>query len=161
MPLDIEFDIRGLTELTIGGKRLVKFTRDFTTVFQRIAIDFRKNEKNLFAREGTPNSFQQLSAKYAAFKKRAVGAKPIMQFSGRLMRSLTGKTSDTIDAIGPRDAKLGTRTPYANRHQVGFKMPKREIIQITDKHKKRWHGFFEKFLKFQIDNRVFPKPGAL
>ena len=161
MPLDIEFDIRGLTQIEVGSKTLVKFTRNFTTVFQRIVLDFRENEKNVFDREGTPNAFEPLSREYAKFKLKSVGSKPIMQFSGRLMDSLISKTADTIDEITTRQLRMGTRVPYASRHQFGKKMPKREIIQITARHKKKWFGFFEKFLNFQIGNRVFPKKGAL
>ncbi len=155
--IDFSAEIEGLTTLILGSKKLVKFTRDFTTVFQRITKDFRSNEKTVFDSEGTPKAFKALTAKYAAFKLKSVGSKPIMQFSGRLMNSLIRKTGDTIEVITPRELRLGTRVPYAHRHQVGFKMPKREIIQITAKHKTRWVGFFEKFLIFQINNRVFPK----
>lgn len=161
MAIDFSAEIQGLTTLILGGKTLVKFTRDFTTVFQRIANDFRVIEKKNFNSQGTPEAFKELTKKYAAFKARKVGSRPIMVFSGRLRRSLTKRTADTIERISPREMTLGSRVPYAHRHQIGFKMPKRQVIQITAVHKRRWFVFFEKFLRFQIENRVFPKKGVL
>lgn len=135
---------------TIGTERVVRGfnrfgdqMRDLREPFQEISEDFFKAEEKNFRAKGTPQLFRPLSPKYAAWKKKHFPGKPIMRLTDRLINSLTGKNQadaqDTIRLIGKKAAEFGTAVPYAHRHQAGTKgMPKRKIVQLTEKIKRRW-----------------------
>lgn len=135
---------------TLGDER---FLRSFSRI-SRLASDYREplafvaeafyriNENN-FDKEGVPENFVPLSPKYKRWKDRHYPGKKIMQLTGRLMNSLTAEnqadSQDTVRIIAKDYAELGTLVPYAHRHQKGtFGMPRRKVVQVTDKHKVEW-----------------------
>ena len=155
-----------ITVETIGEERFIRgFNRigqeikDFREPFQEISEDFYRREKSVFAREGDPVGFKPLSKAYAKWKSQRYPGKKIMQLVGRLIKSLTAadqaEAQDSIKRIKKTWAEFGTQVPYAHRHQMGtVGMPKRMIVQLTEKDKVRWgriiHEWAMKVIKRNI-----------
>ena len=138
---------------TIGAERFIRgFSRieasfkDLSEVFEILYDDFKLIEMQNFAHEGTPKEFTPLSPKYAEWKAMNYPGQKIMRLTDRLYKSLTGSGGgDTVHIVKKDEATFGTSVPYAHRHQVGFDMPKRMIVQLTENNKIRWgrlvHGW--------------------
>lgn len=140
-----------ITIETIGEERFIRgFSRiekqmpDMRPVFEDIAVYFWAREKQIFAREGDPESFDDYTSDvYKAWKRKHFPGRKIMQLRGRLRNSLIGErqavAQDTVKIIKKKSAEFGTQVPYAHRHQMGtFGMPQRKIVQLTEKDKRWW-----------------------
>lgn len=128
-----------------GFNRIPKEMADMRPVFQDISLDFYRREKQIFAREGDPKPFvpPKLNEKYLAWKKKHYPGRKVMQLTGRLRRSLVdpdrASAGDVVKTIRKKWAEFGSTVPYAHRHQMGtVGMPKRMIVQLTEKDKIRW-----------------------
>jgi phage gpG-like protein len=71
------------------------------------------NKQNFNSQGGLTGGFEPLGDAYAARKRAAVGDKPIEQYKGRLYRSLTEKSGDTIYDIQPGSIIFGSTVEYA------------------------------------------------
>jgi hypothetical protein len=136
---------------TIGVERYVRGfnligseVQDFEEPFRIILGDFREVESGIFSTEGASegNPFPALSKKYADWKEENFPGRAIMTLTGALRASLTGRSSGTIERIEKKEAEFGTSLPYAHRHQVGYRMPMRKIVNVSDATKKRWNHVF-------------------
>ncbi len=148
-----------ITIETIGEERFIReFNRieadmaDMRPIFQDISLDFYRREKQIFARQGDPAGFKPLSAAYKKWKSLNAPGKKIMQLSGRLRLSLVdpdrAKAGDVVKKIGRKSAEFGSIVPYVHRHQMGTRgMPKRMIVQLTEKDKIRWGRMIHEWAK--------------
>lgn len=138
----LSFEVEGEEQLKRAFSRFGEYAQDLRDEFKEIARDFHETvEQKQFATEGAygAGGWAPLSPGYAAWKGKNYPGMPILQLTGRLMESLTGKTSDTIEEIGRQDFRLGTKAPYAIYHQKGTgRMPARPIIKLTEDDKRRW-----------------------
>ncbi len=126
-----------------GFSRIVEDMDDMRPAFQDVSEDFYRREKQIFDRQGDPVAFKSLSAAYKKWKTLHFPGRKIMQLTGRLRLSLVdpdrAKAGDVVKKISKRSAEFGSQVPYAHRHQMGTGgMPKRMIVQLTNKDKIRW-----------------------
>lgn len=113
--------------------------QNFMPAFHQIQESFFHMQEVQFETEGAfTGGWQPLSEAYAVWKNRHVPGAKILELSGALRKSLTERTKDSVTAITPRIAKFGTQIPYAQVHQQGKGIPRREIIVVPEEQKKAW-----------------------
>lgn len=101
-----------------------------------LAAWFRAFERRQFASEGAAGAsgrWRPLSERYRRWKERRYPGTEILERTGRLMRSLVGRTGDTIETSSVRLLRLGTSVPYARFHQLGEGSPRRAPIDVTNR----------------------------
>ena len=95
-----------------------------------VRLDYQRRHMDTEAAGGwTP-----LNDEYRLQKIEEVGAIPILQYSGRLKRSLTeeGATGYVREETA-ETMKVGSSNPLARYHHEGAgRLPKREVILVTD-----------------------------
>jgi phage gpG-like protein len=153
--MNIRISFLGKENLVRGFNGLVRYAGNLKPIFTEIHKDFMKMEKENFDSVGKPKKFKALSRVYRARKSKLAPGQPIMQLSGDLKRSLTDRGKGHIfEEISPSKYRMGTSIVYAHRHQVGYKMPQRKIIQATPERKKSWAGFIHRFLVKGVKERL-------
>ena len=135
--------------------RLSRFERAVDSpepVYGQIADWFAKAEKKKFDRQGAfaGTKWAALSPTYEAWKRKKVGNKPILQFSGDLMESLTRRPLG-VEVITNRGAVLGSDLPYVVLHQRGTAhMPSRPpLIQMARQQKTEVRQIIQRWLVSQ------------
>jgi len=95
-----------------------------------IRLDYQRRHMDT---EGS-GGWEPLSDEYRLRKVREVGAIPILQYSKRLYTSLTVKdAADSVLEEGAHSLRMGTSNPLGRYHHEGAgRLPKREVIVITD-----------------------------
>ena len=145
--MDFRIELLGKENLVRGFEGLVRYAGNLRPIFTEIHKDFLKMEKENFDKVGFPEKFKALSRVYRRRKSKKAPGQPIMQLSGDLRGSLTGERSGHIfEFINDIKVRMGSSVKYAHRHQVGHKMPRRRIIQLTPERKKSWSYFIHRFL---------------
>lgn len=110
-----------------------------------VRIDFQRKYLDT---EGY-GQFQELSAGYAADKEAAVGNIPILQYFGRMYRSLTEEGAPNYVREEDADSlRVGTSDPKARAHHEGKgHLPVREVMKATDQeaqaHLQVFHDSYE------------------
>jgi hypothetical protein len=154
--VEISIETIGMERYVRGFNRIKSEVQDFAEPFRVILGDFRATEQRIFSSEGSSEGgpFVSLKEKYREWKDRNFPGRPIMVMRGDLMHSLIGKGKGTIENIGKTSAEFGTSIIYAHRHQVGYKMPKRKIVQLNEATKTRWNRIIARWA-----NGLFAKHG--
>jgi phage gpG-like protein len=148
-----------LTINTVGDERFVRgFNRyaqevqDWRPAFEQIYDNFLDIERRNFRAQGYPHPWKQLSPEYRQWKAVHYPGKPILQRTGRLMRSLTAKrqagAQDTVKDIRKLRAEFGTQVPYARAHQQGHpprNLPARPVVQLTERNKVFWSRIIQEW----------------
>jgi hypothetical protein len=154
--VELKLDFLGKEHYLRGFNRIAAEVQDFNEPFRILIDDYREMEKRIFGSEGSSEgeqSFKPLSKKYREWKEAYFPEQSIMVLTGALRAALTGKTSGTVEQIEKRSAEFGTDIKYAHRHQVGYKMPERRVVQVNEDAKNRWSrimvrwaaGLFDKY----------------
>ncbi len=145
---------------TIGEERFIRgFNRippemaDMRSAFRLVAFDFGGIEKFSFSREGYPKPFvpPKMNEKYLEWKRKHYPGQKNMRLKGDLRKSLInmgpkGEIEGRVQIIGKKSAEFGSDIAYAHRHQMGtMGMPKRMIVQLTERHKIRWGRIFHQW----------------
>ena len=106
-----------------------KAIRDVNRRAHRLQVpfmDFKKvwfaQNMRIFEAEGIPR-WAPLSPSYEAWKRTVVGDVPILQLTGRLGRSLTQDTEDTLYSVHPKSLQMGTHVPYSGPLQGDANRP--------------------------------------
>lgn len=105
---------------------------DLTIPLTLIAKDFRKSQKSIFQLKG-PGGFPDLSRAYKKEKLKAVGfVYPILVRSGQLRDSTTeaGHPMGVAQIVNKNTLLIGTKVPYAKKHQDGIGVPQRQFLFI-------------------------------
>jgi hypothetical protein len=101
------YEVRGI-DIAIGVlRRRMRKLENWREPLTLIAQDYYEVERGWLDSEGR-GRWQELSPKYAAWKARKVGQKPMLQFSGAMYDDLTGRSSGAT--VIYRD-RLRLRTP--------------------------------------------------
>ena len=136
MPFKLEFKLEPPGEQPLR-RAFVLYKRidDLTPAWQRMIPALQDYIARRIASGGTLHNlppFAPLSPRYARYKAKHYPGAPILVRTGRLFRSLTTNTDDTIADIQPDHFTFGTRVPYALYHQLGTrKMPARPPIKLS------------------------------
>lgn len=105
---------------------------DLTVPFTLMTKSWFQSNKAIFALKG-PGKYTDLSPNYKKQKQKAVGfIYPILKRNGALEASLTqGGDSNAISyIINKTTLVLGTKVPYAAKHQFGEGVPRRPFMFI-------------------------------
>lgn len=125
--------------------------KDLQPLFKEFAIDFRKTMEKVFKNNGAFDGrkrWASLSDETFKDKKKAIGNRAILVWSGDLRTSLTKSGGRNIELISNNGVQLGTRDSKAHYHQTGTnKMPERTLIEFTASQEKRWYELAEKYFK--------------
>lgn len=115
---------------------------DFSTVFDKLADEFRQSQEQVFANSGAfegRSGWRKLSPNYRKWKSQHYPGKPILTLRGDLRKSLTQKGGNHIERITANSMVIGTKDKKAVWHHRGTsKMPKRKVIELTEPQKRRW-----------------------
>jgi phage gpG-like protein len=107
-----------------------------------VQAKFYRILKNQFETEGgagKSGKWQALSSKYKPVKQKRWGDVGILQASGKLYKSLTSESSDSIVEKRPQELIIGTSLPYARAQHAGYSprnLPARPIISLTEEQEK-------------------------
>ena len=130
------FEINGVREFDRAFNRVGDHVSDLRPVWDKIEPVFHKIEREQFDSEGAAGrsgKWEPLSRPYARQKAQKYGVQPILRATGRMERSLTGDTVDSILIKEKQEFGIGTRLFYAAFHQTGTdRMPAREPISFSD-----------------------------
>lgn len=111
------------------GTRLRDFRRFWTEFFA--PQFFADVQRNLASEGGYVGGWRALSPRYAAWKLRTYGPRPMMVLTGRLKNSFVLGASENVVRARPLDVYVGSRVPYVPYHQRGTdRMPQRKIIWL-------------------------------
>lgn len=135
----------GLETLRRVGRGLSELSRlDYVPFFERtVEPDFERIQREQFASQGARGeggSWTPLSPAYALAKARRFPGRPILEATGRLKGSLTGRGHpDSFRRLTPTSYERGTNVPYASAHARGTaRMPARPPIGVTEADVTRW-----------------------
>lgn len=117
---------------------------DWTDTWEKIAGQFYKSEKRHFR----TYNFAPLSERYALWKKKKYGRKPILRATDELWRGLTTEDAETsYRVITPRSITLGSRHPAAEAHhspKPGSRLPRRPVMDITDEDRRAFRSIVQR-----------------
>jgi phage gpG-like protein len=137
----VEIEMFGDTLISRSFDRMIDAASDLRPAWEEMADDFARVENQRFAQQGP--GWAPLSADYAA-RKRPAG--PILQRTRRLKDSLTARPFP-IENLGPLEAGFGSDVEYGVYHQQGTpKMPKREVVKLTNADRARWMKYAQRHL---------------
>lgn len=128
--LTITIDDKRL-QLAIGkvGENLRSFRRFWRDFFA--PQFFADAQKNLASEGQYVGGWRALSPRYAAWKLKHFGPRPILVLRGRLRRSFTIGAAENIIRAGAMEAYFGSRVPYVPYHQSGTsRIPRRQIMWL-------------------------------
>jgi phage gpG-like protein len=142
--ISVDGEVQLSRALSRFGDRLFHMRPFFATAAEQV----QKSVAAQFdAQGGRTGGWRPLSPRYAAYKLAQVGSKPILEYSGRMRRSLTGQGGDSIRELDDNHLRWGTRTPYAIYHQRGTRrMPQRRIIDLTEDDRRGLMKSLQQFL---------------
>lgn len=137
----IKIEAAGEAEFFRRFDRLDAQFTDLTPIWPDVRDEFRAIEKEQFASEGgqgRDGRWQELSDAYKSRKVKQYGEKPILQASGKLMKSLTGDTADSVYRPAKQSIEIGTRVKYGLFHQTGSgNLPRRAPINFSERQRER------------------------
>jgi phage gpG-like protein len=130
------FEFSGQVQFDRAFNRIEQHIEDLRPVWDEVERAFYKIEEEQFASEGAKGrsgKWKELSSPYKEIKAKTHPGMPILQRSGKLQRSLTGNTSDSVLRKEKQEFAIGTKLFYAPFHMEGTKnMPAREPISLSD-----------------------------
>jgi hypothetical protein len=145
----IRVNIRGERRLFEAIDRLTDLVSDQRERGWQENVDIRLDfERRHLDSEGS-GDWPELSEGYARDKEAAVGNKPVLQYFGRMYRSLTEEGAPNFVREEEADSlKVGTSDPKARRHHEGRgRLPVREVMQATNEeaqaHLQVFHDSYE------------------
>lgn len=142
MGITLKIEVDGIEEATKALDSMGDSTTNLIPLWNIIQPYFYSIEKTLFdteGRSGTQGGWQALSPGYKKQKIKKWGNQPILQASGKMYKSLTGITSDSIVSKTKTEMTLGTSLKrYPSAHQRGnARLPQRKAIDLTPKNRKK------------------------
>jgi phage gpG-like protein len=143
--IEVRMEVLGEVQLHRRLDGMIDRVQDLRPAFERIAAHLERTFEQAFASSGATGGtgvWTPLSPRYAAWKLRKVGPKPILTFSGRLRRSMTqSRARGAVREILPLEMRFGTSVVVGRRrrwnlgalHQTGTRrgLPVRKVIALT------------------------------
>lgn len=128
--MNVKIEILGVDKFLAGMAQIERGLTSLKPLWEACAKEFYRQESAHFA--AAP--FAPLSPAYARRKQAQYGNKPILQATGRLLKSLTvNQPPDSVHRITDTTAEFGSNVPYLTWHQTGTtNMPARPPIAEAD-----------------------------
>lgn len=156
MAVDFRFNVMGVDQVSRLFDRIGNGVNDFTKPYKKISTDFYKSQDTTFKNEGNfegKQKWQKLSKAYELWKRKKYGNQPILVLTGALRKAATKRNAfGSIFDLSPKSLLMGVDIDVngwnlAALHQFGTKkMPKREVIRISNVQKKRWVDFIRNYI---------------
>lgn len=139
----------GFRQLQLQLVQIAERAGDPRPVLERIAEEFRDDQRANFTRGGRPK-WKPLSPEYAARKARRGTGGGIGVYTGGLLDSLTKQGDEYhLEKIRPDELQVGTRNPVANlfngKHTV-HKQPKRKLVSLTPSRRREYLEMVQDYL---------------
>lgn len=132
----ISFEISGAKEFDRAFNRVGEHVSDLRPVWEHAEKAFYRLENEQFKSEGAKGrsgKWKELTRPYAERKAIDYPGQPILRRTGRLEKSLTGHTADSVLVKDKLEFGIGTNLFYAAFHQEGTsKMTARPPISFSD-----------------------------
>lgn len=127
-------NIRGERKLFEAIDRLTELVSDQRERGWQENVDVRLDFQRRHMDTENAGGWKPLSPGYAVEKEEAVGNVPILQYTGRMYRSLTEEGAPNFVREDEADSlKVGTSDPKARAHHEGKgRLPVREVMKATD-----------------------------
>lgn len=139
MAKQFSFEVHGEKQLLRTFSRFADAVEDYRPAWPDVQAAMEAVEEAQFSSQGAHGSggWAPLNPRYAAYKAATYGAKPILERTGDLKASLTGKTGKSVREMRRLEFQYGTRVPYAGFHQSGTsRMPRRKLIDLNEADKR-------------------------
>lgn len=154
----LTIDIREVDELGKTLQRVAKRVSDLRPAYEMVYADFQLREEKVFRLGGTPQRWAPLSPRYAAWKRKHHPGRPIMELTGGLLRSLVGKTGESVADIERQRAVFGTRAPHAHLHDQEDRrrknLPRRPLLEITPYVRRQWQEMIGDYVSDEIGSEL-------
>lgn len=153
----LSIEMLGEERFVRGFSRVSSEIKNFEPLFRLVLDDFREMEARIFDSEGSSEGegrWQSLSDEYREWKEKNFPGRSIMQLNGYLHAALVSRSTGTVEKINQTQAEFGVDLPYAHRHQMGYKMPMRRIVQVNDTRKKVWGRMGARWANGLIDKYI-------
>lgn len=114
--MQIKIEIEGKAKFDRTFLRTDAVFSNLLPIWDDVRDAFWVIEKAQFASEGTAGRYgkwKPLTKRYAAQKIKQYGVKPILERTGKLVKSMTGSTSDTVYEKSSTEMAVGTSLYYA------------------------------------------------
>lgn len=147
----LTIDVAGAGGIPVLDRNLARFQQKLTDVqpaLEAMASAFAKAEAEQFSTEGQKASggWAALSPGYAIWKERNFPGKPILERTGELKKSLTQRPFG-VEVISTMAMEIGTRLPYAVRHQQGgTHLPKRPPVALNEASRREITQILQKYI---------------
>lgn len=129
-------EVDGIEVLNRGFNRIDQIISDFRPIWPNVAGEIYAINQEQFDSEGgkgASGKWAALSPAYKKWKEINYPGQPILQREGHLVASLTDpEAADAIYQPGKDELVIGTRLPYALRHQR-----QRPIFSFSEQQKTR------------------------
>jgi phage gpG-like protein len=138
--INLRLEIEGEEQLRQALDELAKDVQDFRPVWEELEQIFYDIETKQFRSEGAHSGapWKDLSSDYGKWKELKYPGKPILERTGALRRSLTGRGPGGIREITKTSMTLGSNLPYADIHQRGGRrLPARPAINLSPADRRR------------------------
>lgn len=149
MSYSVSFKSGSSTKAQSRILQIAKRMEDINEGLELIADDFYDIENENFDKEGNPK-WKELSFIYGQWKKQEYPSAKILELTGALRESLISNNGDSVKVLGRNSIKLGSKIPYARKHQVGdpsSNLPARPPIQPNAEMQKRFNTTISKWIK--------------
>lgn len=158
MPIKITFEIEGEEQFNRTFRRLDENFKDLSPIWDDVRDAFWDIEKEQFQSEGAKGRsgrWKPLSPKYEKQKIARYGTFAVIAgvliATESLYKSMTRDAPHTVYQKTKTRMTLGTDLPYAAFHQRGGgRLPKREVISLSEKNKRTLQKTIQKSLVKQI-----------
>lgn len=129
--------VAGKAEFDRSFKRIGASFDNLMPIWDDVRDAFWKIQEEQFASEGgagRSGKWKPLTKRYEAQKIKQYGAKPILERTGRMKKSLTGQTGDTVYEKNQKDMAIGTSVFYAKynhatRPVISFSASQKNYLQ--------------------------------
>lgn len=147
--MNFRIHIRGEQRFFAALDRLSEVVEDQRERGWQENVDVRLDYQRRYMDTEGGGDWPELSEGYARDKEAAVGNKPVLQYLGRMYRSLTEEGAPNFVREEDADSlKVGSSDPKARWHHEGRgRLPVREVIEATDEegqaHLQVFHDSYE------------------
>lgn len=130
----ININVRGERRLFEAIDRLIDLVGDQRERGWQENVDARLDYQRRHMDTEAAGGWTPLNDEYRLQKVEDVGAIPILQYTGRLYRSLTEQgAAGYVQEEGADFLRIGSSNPLARIHHKGAgRLPRREVIAVTD-----------------------------
>lgn len=145
----------GMDDVRTLMSRMLQSVNDLTPAWPAVEVEFRAIEREQFESEGGAGqiAWPSLSNRYKAWKEVHFPGKKILERTGALKGSLTGRGSGSFVEATPRKLTIGSSIPYGRFHQQGEGVPQRPPIALKNSKAARLQAVLHRYFNGTAQGR--------